>query len=194
MRLEISLGADYSQMRMQTSDDFADNFRPAITGQVRFEPMKSNSRWIFLLGLSYSFNNYNGTYLNHVFNAYTAPYIHQISEQYSSLKIPLNIQYEFGSGKIKPILSIGYSACYYAALKYEGWLGNKEEYGRVKKYNHGFTAGIGLNYLLADKNYLFVKANYEYRIPSANMHHIYDYMRNQSFILNIGYAFSLVKK
>jgi hypothetical protein len=117
-----------------------------------------------------------------------------ISERYSNIKIPLNIQYEFGSGKIKPILSAGYSACYYATLSYEGLQGNQEEYGRVKKYNHGFTAGIGMNYQLNGQNYVFIKANYEYRIPSANMHHIYDYVRNKSVSVNFGYAFSMAKK
>jgi len=192
--IEVSAGLYYSEMCLKTSKSSQYNLRPGLTAQLRFVPLKSNTNWIFLIGLSYSANDFHGYFKNDLYY-FSSKDTFDLSEKYSIIRLPLNVQYEFGSKKVQPFVSLGYSGCLYVGADYAayGHLNERNyvELGRIKKFQHGFTGGAGIKFNLKYSRYLFLKAHYEYRIPSVNQDQVYDWIRHKTMIVNFGYAFSL---
>lgn len=194
MTLEISGGLIHSQMNLKTSETSVTNFRPALTAQLRFVPLKNKTHWIFLIGLSYSTNEFHGLFINDLYYA-SRNDTFNLNEKYTIIRLPLNIQYEFGSKKIQPVIFAGYSACLYLGAEYAAYYhsGNVDapQNSDLRKFQHGFNGGLGIKYNLKNSNYFFIKGNFEYRIPSADLNYVFDYVRHTSIIVNFGYAFEI---
>lgn len=191
---EISGGLLISDFTLKTSNDVLYNIRPGVTVQARFNPLKSKTHWIFLIGLGYSSNDFHGRFENDLFYFSNRDTL-DLTEKYSIVRLPLNVQYEFSSGKIQPFLSFGYTACFYIGADYAAYGTARgrlfPERSSLRRWQHGFTGGTGLNLKLKNEKYIFIKASYEYRIPSVNLKHVFDYVRHNTYMLNFGYAFGI---
>lgn len=192
--LEIGVGGANTTMTIKTSKDQQTSFSPVFGVQFRFMPQKSNTKWNLLIGMNYSENSFHGYFSNSLYE-YQHRDTFDINITYGILRIPLDVQYVFGQGKFRPLIFLGYNGCLLMSSSYTvfGHLNehNYDEYTPLRKFHHGFEGGAGFNYHPNSKNYWFLKARYEYRIPSANGHYVLDYMRNATWMINFGYAFSL---
>jgi hypothetical protein len=191
--LELGIGLINTSMGLRTSPDHIYNTRPAVSAQLRFIPLKSNSHWNFLIGMNYSSNDFKGYFANDLYY-YSSKDTFELTTSYSILRIPLNIEYIFGKGKIQPLVFAGYNACLLLSSSHSafGHLHNINyiEPTAFRRYHHGITSGAGIIFNL-NKNYLFLRGQYEYRVPSVNGHYVFDYVINNSWIFTFGYAFSL---
>jgi hypothetical protein len=181
-------------MELKTSEDHAYNIKPSFGLQLRFKPLKSSTSWNFLLGLNYSGNNLRGNFDNNLFY-YSSTKTYQIYTKYSILRIPLTIDYTFPKAKLQPFLSVSYVNVIllnskFAAYKvYNNTLWPENAY--LRKYQYGFSLGLGLKFNLKNDTYIFIKNEFEYRIPSANLHYVLDNIRCKAWLINLGYGFSI---
>jgi hypothetical protein len=143
--------------------------------------------------MNYSSNDFKGYFANDLYY-YSSKDTFELTTSYSILRIPLNIEYIFGKGKIQPLVFAGYNACILLSTSHSafGHLHNRNfiEPSAFRRYHHGITSGAGVKINL-NKNYLFLRGQYEFRVPSVNGHYVFDYVINQSWIFTFGYAFSL---
>ena len=192
--LQVGSGIINTWMGLKTSADVQTNLRPLIGAQLRFTPLKSNSKWHFLLGLNISGNNFHGYYSNDLY-FYAHRDTFDLTAIYYALRIPLNIEYVFTTGKIQPFISMGYTGIVLINTDYAayGHLNDRNypEFTHFRKYHHGYTGGVGIKYNLKNTNYLYLKSEFEYSIPSANGNYVFDYLRNKAWLIHIGYAFGI---
>jgi len=48
------------------------------------------------------------------------------------------------------------------------------------------SLGMGFKYKLKNDAYFFLKNEFEYRLPSANLRNILDYTRTESWLISVG--------
>ncbi len=190
--LEPYLGAIYSRMGLKTSQDYVTEFKPYAGLQLRLRPFKGFSRWYFVAGFNYSANNFEGDFENSL-NQYGLPY--WIHAKYSVLRLPLTIEYSMPLENVQPFISLSYNNILLLNTDYEviRVYGNSRTPERTyfRKYQYGATVGFGLRFKIKEDTYYFLKNEFEYRIPGANLGYVLDQSRVYSYMISAGFGFKI---
>jgi hypothetical protein len=190
--LEPYLGVVYSSMGLKTSKDYSNETKAYAGLQVRLRPLKGYSSWNLLLGFSYSTNNFEGDFENSL-NQYGLPY--WIHAKYDILRVPLTIEYTMPFEHLQPFFSLSYNNILLLNAEYEvvRVYGNSRtpEETFFREYQYGASVGLGLRYKVKGDNYIFVKNEFEYRIPGANFGYVLDQSRVYSCMIYFGIGFKL---
>lgn len=194
--LEPNISLVNSWMGLKTSTDLAQNTKLAIGINFKFNPVKVFHLWNFLVGINYSSNHFNGDFENQLF--FTTPRTYRIEAKYSIIRVPIVLEYSFPAKKIQPFLSVGYNNVFIlnpeADIKVvfdNDLIGETVGELDFQKYQCGLLSGIGVRYIINDKSNIFLKSDFEYRIPSSSFSRTLDYQRVMALIFNIGYSFAI---
>ena len=189
--LEPAFGFINSWQGLRTSKNYAYNLKPYLGFLLRFKPFKGYTMWNFLTGLNYSTNDFLGDYDNTLYGGFHGKY--RINTKYSILNIPLTVEYSFPSEKLQPFISMSYNNVLVLNAKYS--VQRIDNYYAIdsyfRKYQFGFLLGMGLRYNLENKSYIFLKNEFGYRIPGANLGYVLDKTRVCSDLINIGYGIKI---
>ncbi|MGC1389696.1 MAG: hypothetical protein WA816_01535 [Bacteroidales bacterium] len=189
--LEPGFGFINSWLGLSTSGNYAHNIDPYFGIQLRLKPFKGYTMWNFLTGLNYSYNDFLGDYDNTLYGGFHG--IYRINTKYSMLCIPLTIEYSFPSEKLQPFISMSYNNVLILNAKYS--VQRIDNYYAIdsyfRKYQFGVLLGLGLRYNLESKSYIFIKNEFGYRIPGANLGYVLDKTRVYSDLIYIGYGIKI---
>ncbi len=190
--LEPYFGIINSWMGLKTSKDNVREIKPYLGLQLRLKPFKGFSMWNLLVGLNYSTNNFQGDFENSL-NQYGLPY--WIRTKYSILRVPITVEYTMPLEKLLPFVSISYDNVLLLSTDYEvvsvHGTNRNPEYTYFRKYQYGASFGFGVKYKLNNNNYLFLKNEFEYRIPGAGLGYVLDESKVYSYMINLGYSFKI---
>ena len=192
--LEPTVGLIHSTMGLKTSDDHAQDFNPYVGLAFRFRNAKRLYRWNFLTGINYSSVEFRGDFENSIYSTPSQPIeLHHIYLKYSYLSIPLTIEYALPARKLQPFFSASFNNIIILNSEYEVYKFDNTipETTHFLTWQFGFNGGMGLCYNLKNSSYFFLKADFEYRMPSANLRNILDYYRVYSIMVGMGYGFRL---
>jgi hypothetical protein len=192
--MEPFFGGIGSWMGLKTSSDYAKNFKPYLGLQLRFKPFKGYSMWNLLTGISYSQNSFNGVFDNTINEDY---YIktYKIFYEYSIVRIPFTIEYSLSPKKLQPYISASYNNILILNESHEvtrmdvSFPYIEESYAR--KYQFGVALGLGLRYNMNSKSYIFLKNEFEYRVPAAKFGWILDHTMVYSDLISFGCGFKI---
>ncbi len=201
--LELHAGIIYSVMGMRTSGDYAYDLHPSFGLNLRIKPFRSLYLWNFVFGVEYSYNDFSEDFFMTYFweNGENV----RIKTDYSIVRIPMVIEYSFPGKKIQPYISLGYDNAFilnsgysariiYSYPYYPEPVIGPETANVMRKYNSGFSGGIGMKCNLNRGSYLYLRAEYEYRTPVVKISgSILDYYRVNSIKVDVGYGFALKK-
>ena len=197
--LEPHIALVNSWLGLKSSNDLSLNTKAAIGINFRFKPLKVHYLWNVLLGISYSTNTLQGDFINSLYNYEDITY--RIRTDYTIIRVPIMLEYSFPAKTIQPFLSVGYNNVFLLNPDYEVRSvyyspGGEEthavpRYTDLRRYQYGLLAGLGARYLMNDKANVYVKLDFEYRFPSANLNHVLDYINVRSILVSLGYSFSL---
>ncbi len=197
--LELNIGLIYSKMGMQTSSNVVTDIKPAIGITLRFKPDEDFDRWYFLLGISYSTNDFQGDFENGLING--KPKTYRMKIDYKIIRMPIMVDYSLLNKKIQPFLSAGFSPILIINPENETRLVSKSISGyenisqpyvsEFRNYQIGLLAGFGIRYYPSDRSNIYVKIDIEYSFPATNFHAVLDYHYVTAYIINFGYSYSL---
>ncbi|MBN2613484.1 MAG: hypothetical protein JXB00_18155 [Bacteroidales bacterium] len=195
---EPILGFIFSSMGLGTSADHSKDSRPNVGMNLSYFPDKKRDTWSYKLGIYYSYNDFQKVFYDVLHNDELRPF--EIYTRYSILRVPFIIEYAIPTGDLEPLISFGYHNIFILNPEYDAkaiYEINPSRYyyypmqSDFRKYQFGFSAGLGLKYVFNNSQYIYLKGNYEYRFPSVNLNHIFDYHFVNSFMLNIGYGIKI---
>ncbi|MFB6342895.1 outer membrane beta-barrel protein [Saccharicrinis sp. FJH62] len=216
--IEPIVGINLSRLMFRTSKDYGDDASPVLGFNMRIIPSNSFHLINFNTSLSYSCLNINHTYINSIRESFyftsgdiirsIAPrydYPANVKTKYSYINLPFLIDYQFPLKKIiQPFVFLGinnvfiikssYSVSYTSITHDMYYHPIYTEYyatPEFKKYHIGFLGGIGLRFFTGNSNYLFIKGQYEYRVPSSKRGYFLDYQRVNSLQVLFGYGFKI---
>ncbi len=189
--LEPYFGVFNSWMGLRTSEDLAYDIGPFMGLQLRLKPFKGFSSWNILAGLNYSTNYFNGDFDNNLFSGYLLTY--RITTKYSTLRIPLAIEYSLPATRFQPFISIAYKNIILINPEYEINRVDREYpiESYFRKYQYGVSLGLGVRYNLKNTSYLFINNEFEYRKPLINFAWVLDHTNVKSYLINFGYGFKI---
>lgn len=192
--LEPFFGMTNSWMGLKTSKDHVYDMKRYFGLQMRIKPFKGYSMWNFLTGINYSTNSFKGDFDNQLNeNYYVKTY--RIFYEYSILRIPLTFEYSLPTKELQPFISVSYNNILILNERHEvtrmdvSFPYVEESYAR--KYQFGVSAGLGLRYNLNNKSYLFLKNEFEYRVPAAKFGWVLDHTLVYSDLVSFGYGFKI---
>jgi hypothetical protein len=192
--MEPTFGMIHSTMGLKTSDDHAQDLNPYYGLMVRLRNAKRLYRWNFLTGLNYSSVEFRGDFENSIYATPSQPVeLHRIYLKYSYLSFPLAIEYSLPAKKLQPYFSASFNNIVILNSAYEVYKFDNTipEQTHFLTWQLGFDGGMGLRYNLKNNSYFYMKADFEFRMPSANMRNVLDYYRVYSVMLGAGYGFRL---
>ena len=185
--IEPSAGIINSWMGLSTSTELTHNLMPYYGVQIRFKPFRGYSMWNILAGINYSTNNFSGDY-GYKVDIYTLTYL--INTKYSIIRVPITVDYSFSSGKLQPYISMSFNNIFFLKPDYSVIrLDNGYDYpvdSSFRKYQLGASLGLGLRYTINSNTYIFLKDEFEYRMPVVNTGWILDHQRIYSDLLSFG--------
>lgn len=191
--IEPKIGIINSKLGLASSKDYTKDLKAIFVIQFRFIPIRMHYLWNFQTGLSYSSNYFLGDYFNYVLFGKERTF--RIELKYEIIRIPLIIQYNFPLNKIQPYILAGYNNIFIINPKYsvrriseEGSLSSPYK-TPFRKYQFGFTTGVGLRFKINEKYNIFIQNDYEYRMPSSNYNYILDFHNVKSIIFNLGFDY-----
>jgi len=190
--LEPYFGIINSWMGLKTSKNSVHDIKPYLGMQLRLKPFKGFSMWNMLVGINYSTNNFEGEFEN-TLNQYRSPY--WIHTKYSIFRIPITVEYTLQTEKLQPFFSLSYNNILLSNAQNEILKGREDsqtaEFTYFRKYQFGASLGLGLKYNLSKNTYIYLKSEFEYRIPGANFGYVLDQTNVFSNMINIGYGFKI---
>jgi hypothetical protein len=196
--MEPHMGIVSSSMGLKDSDDVSTNVSPIIGINFRFLPFKSNSSLNFITGLSYSRNSFNKDFINSIVEP---NFTHRIEAKYSTIRIPITLEYAFSSKRFSPFLFMTYKNIFIInpefSVKNVYYYPNGEEHytssrpSEFRRYQIGLSGGGGLRYKFNNDSYVHLITDAEARWSSINTNHILDYQYVKSLTFMIGYGFKL---
>ena len=190
--LEPYIGVIDSWMKLNTSKDKIQDIKPYIGLQLRLTPFKGYSMWNFLAGINFSSDKFEGVFSNSL-NQWNLPY--RVYTKYSILRVPLKIEYNLPVEKIQPFFSMGFGTIALLNSEYKVFRinGNTEdpEKSYMRRFQYSLSLGFGLRYKLSNDLYLYLKNEFEYRIPGANFGYILDQTKVYSDMINFGLGFKI---
>ncbi len=196
---ESYLGFIESWMGLGTSTNHTHNRKPYVGINFRFTPKKIHYVWNFMIGINYSYNNFQEVF-NNVLLTNDIERSYQVYTKYSILRLPIIVEYSFPTGKLRPFISVGYSNIFIINPDYDAFGLIQINPSRIyyqpmqsdfRKYQFGFSSDFGFKYTLSNLNYIYFKGSYEYRIPSVNTNHVFDLHYVNSLLLNFGYGMKI---
>jgi hypothetical protein len=190
--LEPYLGIINSWFGLKTSKDIVYEIKPYFGIQLRLLPFKGFSICNLLVGFNYSTNNFEGDFEN-TLNQYGLPY--WIHAKYSIVRVPLTLEYNVPIKKLQPFFSLSYNNIFLSKIDYNviriSYYTRDPEPTNLRKYEYGASFGLGLRYKLNDEFYIYLKNEFEYRIPSANLGYVLDQTKIYSWMINFGCGFKI---
>ncbi|MBN1187510.1 MAG: hypothetical protein JXB49_34860 [Bacteroidales bacterium] len=196
--LEPHFGITLSRMTIKTSDDYLADQSINFGIYARFSPAKVHYLWNYIIGINYESHSYEGVLKN---SLYDDEDYHFIQLDYSMVRIPFIAEYIFPFKKLQPSVYFGYNNIFiinpeYEVMMYDDYTvpSNGTYFNQPKKfrkYQYGFTGGIGLKYHLTDHSFIHINSSYEFRVPSTNANFFFDYHRVSSVYINLGLAFNI---
>ncbi|MBN2349147.1 MAG: hypothetical protein JXJ22_09935 [Bacteroidales bacterium] len=186
--IEGFLGGGVSWMGFKYSEDYLQTINPNMGIMFRFMPLRMFHKWNLLTGFNYSRNNFEGEILDE------KDYVsrdYDILANYSYISFPFIIEYCFVSSKIQPIISFGLNNVIIFNENHRIKAGRYDIESVFRKYQYGIAFGAGVKYHFSNFNYLFIKNDFEYRLPSANLGHFFDLHHVISSTVNVGYGLKL---
>jgi hypothetical protein len=191
--LEPSFGMIHSTMGLKTSEDHAQDLNPYFGLNISLRNTKRD-RWNFLTGISYSSVEFEGEFVNSIFPTPSQPEeLFRIYLKYSYLSIPIAVEYFLPAKKLQPFFTASINNIFilnpeFEVYKFDNTVPEKTYF---RNYQIGLDGGIGLRYNLKKNSYFYLKADFEYRFPSANLNYALDYYRVYSVMVGVGYGFRL---
>jgi P pilus assembly chaperone PapD len=68
---------------------------------------------------------------------------------------------------------------------------NKVNVNNLSKYHIGLSGGTGVQYIFENSSYIYLKSEFEYRIPANDDSQIIDLQYVNSLKINFGYGFPI---
>jgi hypothetical protein len=124
-----------------------------FNGSVRFSSPSLSKKTFLCVGLEYS-KTVKGSTRRNSYNDLV-----KIYTTYEVASIPLTLQYNLTTGRVRPYFYAGLSATYYKELEKGRQL---NEHGYQGDYGIGFVAGLGVEVRVLNR--LYVKADYRYEM------------------------------
>jgi hypothetical protein len=193
--IEPYAGIIFSRMSISTSRDYKYNLRPTFGFNLRIGSSKGFSMWSFLLGMSYSNDNFRGDY---DLNLWDYPRTYAINTSYSILRIPFGVERYFTKNKIQPFAGLCIANVFllnksYDLTRINFLYGPLPATSEFRTWNLGASVETGLKCNLKNGSFLILRAEGEYLQPSANLGSILERQRLVSVMFKIGYGFKLGK-
>lgn len=170
-RYGLIAGCEFSKLIPTNENDFntIDNFNFGYKGGFMFGAFLDAPIYVsdvsFHMELLYSSHNYS---YNKVINENDIDFLASIS----SLKLPALFRYTYPSNKIRPFINAGGFISYnfshdYSLYKTERYgnvieINRLEDLAEISDFQFGFSGGIGMEYKLSLRNYLFFELRYNY--------------------------------
>jgi hypothetical protein len=190
--VEPYAGVINSWMGLKNSKDLTYNIMPYYGVQLRFKPFKGYSMWNILVGANYSTNNYLGDY------DYKIAYgmvTYRIYSKYSIIRVPVTVDYSLSDNKLQPFISFSFNNIILTKTDYSV---NRVDNGfntsidtNFRKYQAGALLGVGLKYNLNKNTYIYLKNEFEYRMPVSDFGWVLDHQRIYSDLLSFGLGYKI---
>jgi hypothetical protein len=185
--IEPNAGTAFSWMGYKTSVDYAFNNRIFGGINIRFIPFRSHYVWNFGTGLVLSSSDFSGDFKNSLYDG-----TFHIQTKYTTVRIPLTVEYSFPQKKLQPFMSLSYENILLLNSSYEILDKNYHPVkSALRKYQFGIAFDVGLRYYLKKSSYIFLKNEFEFRKSLQNYKHALDYHRIFSEMLNVGIGFKI---
>ena len=195
--IEPQIGINHAILGFVKPGDFVSFTAPSAAINIHV-PSLRNKHWDLITGISYSFYKFSGDY-NH--SIYTNKETYRVSLDYSTLTIPLMIEYSFTRNKIQPTIKIGYNNNFilsqnnslYDVIKIDTGheIISVSKESTMRNYQFGLMAGCGTKIKISNKSFFLVNFNFEFRAPSTNTHYFLDKQKTSSIQLNVGYSYKI---
>lgn len=191
--MEAVGGVAINKMGLEGSDEYLNSLSPTIGVDFVFKPSKAHYVWNVILGVSYQKLDFSGQIDD--YDKIVGKYL-DFDVQYSLLRFPLKVRYEFPGKKIQPFLSAGLTNSLLlninsTILNQRSARTQREENAEMENYQFGYCASLGFKYKISDKNYLIFEAEYESRRPRTRSYKILSDHNVNSMMFSVGYAFKL---
>lgn len=183
--LEPYFGVVNSWMRLKTSMNSSYNCRSYAGFQFKISPISKSDRVNFLFGLNYSANSFQGDFENTISSGYS--FTDRIHVEYSIIRFPLTLQYIVPVNRLQPFFSLGLNNILILNPKSSVYqVGYYPQESRFRKYEIGVSLGFGADLTLNNGGYVFIRNEFEYRMPEPVSGYILDHHRVLSDIISIG--------
>lgn len=192
--IEPHVGGAYSTMGLKTSANTATDIAPYSGLNLRLQSEKIYFLWNFLIGINFSQNNYNGDFENDIV---VPGRTHELTVKYTTVRIPITIERRFLTKNIQPFLSLALQNTLLLNPDYKvEYHSTNQDFSSLidsdfRNYQLGIAVGCGVRFKLPNSNYLYFKANYEYRAPLVTNDHFLDFQHINSILTEIGYGIKL---
>jgi hypothetical protein len=186
--IEPNVGINFTQMRLETSEDKVYNSMPYGGINVRFIPYRSHYSWNLTTGITLLFIDISGDFNNTLFDTTT-----YIMTKHKIVRIPFTIEYNFPGKKVQPFLSLSYYNNFVLTTDYQIYYlegpGTPEPYSKIM-YQMGFGFDAGLRYNINTTRYFFIKNVLEIRNFNVSISDIQGRLKIFSEMINLGMGFN----
>jgi hypothetical protein len=194
----VSPKAGFAGLRltMDGSDEYLNDMAGAIGVQLRIIHVQFPPGLSFVTGLDFGGRNSFGGELI-IRRGYSGTATYNFDINYILFKIPVAFQYNFRTGRVQPTLSIGYNNLFLAdrtgivMRTYQYYHSPQPLDSDFKFYQMGLNAGVGLNYSLDYNKSIFVRTDFEMRMPFKHSLDKIERQRTIAGLLMFGYEFRI---
>lgn len=190
------VGYRFSTVTLKTSPDKY-QYSSFIAGiDCNLPTFIANPRWNYSVGLYVSKDEVNNVFKNTLYlnNAEANERTHRIKVKAIALEIPLGIEYTVPVKKLMPYVGFGYSNVFLLDREAEVSRLQAVEYNipsesHIRLYQAGLNASAGFK-MPVNSSYIQVRFNYQYRFNPLQDNYKTDYLRTQSYSINLAWAFN----
>lgn len=196
---EPFVGIVNSEMHLETSSDAAKNTGIIAGMMMRFQPVKTFSRWNVLTGLNFSHSKFDKEFITRLYNQpYPNDRLTQVFTEYSSVRFPVMLERSFSDRELQPMISAGVTGnfllnkkFYTADIDPEAHLQPAEIRTYMRTFQLGYCVEAGIRLWEEKKSYFVFAIGYEHRAPLTDFGWILDKHWVNSFVARAGYGFRL---